>query len=156
MRTRFRAGFGKASMGSPRPFVLVALLLLGTASTSQAQVEPEAFTNLRVAVNTIPPNAVGIVGAIKSWKIESDLAEVWAIAWASEPTAFDAFDGCFDGGDQAKGSAKSFIKWRDRKLSEKEVERAASDLLGQLDALPTADLQRLQEFVRLVRGRLKK
>jgi thiol-disulfide isomerase/thioredoxin len=156
MRTRFRAGVGTAALWSLNAFVLVPLLLLGSAIPSQAQVEPESFTSLRAAVNTIPPNAVGILDAIKSWKIESDLAEVWANAWASDPTAFDAFDGCFAGGDQAKESARRLIKCRKRTLSENEVKRAASNLLGQLDALPAADRQRLQEFVRLADKKVDK
>jgi hypothetical protein len=129
------------------------------ASPSQAQLEPEAFTILKVAVQKKTPSAGGILSAMNSWKTKSDrekLADVWLKVWGNDTAAFDAFGGCFLGGEKAKASARRLIKTRNRTLTEKEVARAATGLLDQLNALPAADRQRLEKFIRLARSRIDK
>lgn len=140
-----------------RLFVFFSILLFsGTAHPARAQVEPGEFTNLREAVVSTPPNVAKILVALKSWKIERDLVDVWATAWGSDSRVFEALDGCFIGGNEAAESAKRLIALRDRTLSEKEINRAATEMMGQLDSMPKADLKRFRNFVTVIGKRLEK
>lgn len=154
MRERVRAEVWTATQWSLS--VWIALFLLGTPSPSLAQVEPGAFTSLRVSVQSAPPRMSGILAAMNSKESEGDLAAIWVEAWASDSVAFDAFIDCLVGGNQAKRAARRFIQRRSRKLSKEESTRATAKLLSQLEALTAADRERLRQFARLARGRLAK
>jgi hypothetical protein len=157
MRARRHGWLAAVGVTTPRVFPLILVALLGMASPSRAQLEPEAYTNLRLALGE--PNPASAVIALKSCKKDSDrqkLADIWWNSWAGEHRVFDAFDGCFVAGDRAKEWAKTFIKARLPALPEKEIEKSASVLLDRLRAMPTADRQLLQEFGRLAKSRINR
>jgi hypothetical protein len=146
------------------------LALLGIAGRSPAQLEPEAFTILKEALNRNPPAPADAVAMLLKYKGPVDRAKLqatWLASLRKEATGgaaarrkkmeemFDAFDESFAAGDCAKQRAQAFIKLREgllaRETSEKEIERSASAFVDQLRALPEAKRSVLQEFGRLAK-----
>ncbi len=145
-----------------RGWVIVAALgvpgSLGTPGPARAQLEPEAYTILKVALKERPPNPAELARAVKSCRNDSDhrkLLAVWLKAWVLKPSPrlFDALEGCFDPGPRAKGPAEAFVKGLAPRLPQKDVARSAALFLARLHALPAADRDRLHDFVRFAKRR---
>jgi hypothetical protein len=139
-------------------FALVQAGWLALPGPAEAQLEPEAYTILKVALKERPPNPAELARAVKSCRNDSDrrkLLAVWLKAWALKPSPrlFDALDGCFDPGPRAKGPAEAFVKGLAPRLPEKDVARSATLFLDRLHALPAADRERLHDFVRFAKRR---
>jgi hypothetical protein len=140
-------------------FTGIAFWLLGPVSPARSQLEPEAYTILKAAVTKIPPDANGLLYAMRSSKTDADrqkLADVWLRVWKEDAVAFDTFDTCLIGGNKAKEAAPKLIKILGQTLSEKEVQLVGSALLDRLGALSATERQRLSEFSNLAKGRIKK
>src|SRR5262245_64865421 len=80
MRVRIQRWPGASAGSSPRVLALTVLAFLGTASPSPAQLEPEAFTILKVALNENPPSPADAVRMLVKYKdpgAQANLRETW-------------------------------------------------------------------------------
>jgi hypothetical protein len=153
---------------------LGVLLFLGMASPAHAQIEPEAWTILKIALNDNPPTparAVMMLVKYDSPDSRGKLVKTWlgSLAKKAPGTAAEkrkkmdamlgAFEGSFAAGNGAKQAARAFLALRDellaRKTPPKEIERSASTFVDRLRALPEADRRVLQEFGRLARRNIQ-
>jgi hypothetical protein len=145
------------------------------ASPSPAQIEPESFTILKIALNTNPPNPANAVTLLLKYKDPSDrtkLQVTWLESLAKKAAGkvadkrkrmeamFDAFDDCFAADEKAIQRARTFIKLRDellaRQTREEEIERSAAAFVDWLRVMPKADRNVLKEFGRLAKYRIPK
>ena len=174
MRARIQRWLGALAGPAPRVLALAMLAFLGMASPSHAQLEPEAFTILKSALNKHPPNPTDAVTMRVRCQDPDDrakLRETWLKSLATDATGtvadkrkkleelLDAFEDSFAAGDGATQRARTFIKLRDellaRKTPEKDIERSASAFVDQLRALPKANRSVLQEFGRQTKRDIK-
>jgi hypothetical protein len=144
------------------------------AHPAHAQLEPEAFTILKVALSSHPPDPHAAAMILHKYNDAADrekLQVTWLEMLANKATGkveekrkkladlFDAFQDSFAAGDSAKQRAKTFIKLRDellaRNTSDNRIEQSASDFVAQLRTLPDADRRVLQEFGKAAKGRIK-
>jgi hypothetical protein len=153
-------------------FLLIVLVLASLANPSQAQLEPEAWTILKIALNSNPTNPGWAIDILRKYSepIERQkLADAWLRSLAAKATGkvedkrkqlanlLDAFDGSFAAGDKGKRQARNFVSLRYelfRPGIEENVIERATDFAERLRQLPDADRKLLKDFGKLAKQRI--
>jgi hypothetical protein len=152
---------------------LVCLVLFGMVNYTSAQLEPEAFTILKVALIADPPDLAIAAQVLTKYQSAADsrsLQLTWLELLAKKATGdvtakrnkmaalFDAFDDALAPGENVKKSARTFLVLRDellpRNTAEMATERFASAFANALRGLPDGDRRVLMQFSKSAKGRI--